>query len=133
MTVSEDPIRPRVGCGAAILKDGRLLLARRIRPPEAGCWGLPGGKVDPGETTLQTIVREIDEELGLTIRPARLLCVTDLIGEDHHWVSPVYLVEDFDGEPAIRETHALSDWGWFDLDDLPSPLTQATRDAVRAL
>jgi ADP-ribose pyrophosphatase YjhB (NUDIX family) len=41
---------PRLGCGAAILRAGRLLLVQRRRPPEAGHWGLPGGKVDWLET-----------------------------------------------------------------------------------
>jgi hypothetical protein len=44
-----------------------------------------------------------------------------------------YRVARFEGEPAIQEPLALADWGWFALDALPSPLTQATRDAVEIL
>ncbi|MDQ0992848.1 (deoxy)nucleoside triphosphate pyrophosphohydrolase [Streptomyces sp. V3I7] len=52
--------------GAALLDDGRLLAARRSAPPElAGRWELPGGKVEPGETPEDALVRELREELGV--------------------------------------------------------------------
>ena len=134
MSASE-PNHPRVGCGAAILRDGALLLVLRKRQPEAGHWGLPGGKVDWGEATRATCAREIAEELGLTITPGRLLCVADTIdlGDGRHWVAPVYLVEDSFGEPVVLEPDALGGCGWFPLGALPSPLTAATVAALKAL
>jgi len=133
--MSDSPNHPRVGCGAAILRDGALLLVLRLRQPEAGHWGLPGGKVDWGEDTRATCAREIAEELGLAITPGRLLCVADTIdrGEGGHWVAPVYLVEDCVGEPAVLEPDKLGGCGWFALDALPAPLTAATAAALRAL
>ena len=54
--------------GAAIVRAGRLLAARRTRPAAAaGRWELPGGKVEPGETLDDALVREVAEELGCTI------------------------------------------------------------------
>jgi len=64
-----------VGCGAAILRDGKLLLVQRLTEPEAGCWGLPGGKVDPFEPLAQAARREIEEELGILIADAARLCL----------------------------------------------------------
>jgi 8-oxo-dGTP diphosphatase len=56
----------RVVVAAALLHEGRLLAARRSAPPElAGRWELPGGKVEPGETPEQALVRELREELGI--------------------------------------------------------------------
>ena len=126
---------PRVGCGAAIFRNGRLLLVQRKRSPEAGHWGLPGGKVDPYEKVADTAAREIDEELGIRIEAPELLCVVDQIDRagEQHWVAPVFLVEAFIGEPVIREPEALADMGWFALSSLPSPLTEATRQALQAL
>lgn len=50
----------------AVCDQGRLLAARRSAPPElAGRWELPGGKVEPGETGEQALVRELREELGV--------------------------------------------------------------------
>lgn len=55
--------------GAAIIRARRLLAAQRAAPPElAGWWELPGGKVDPGETDQEALVRECLEELGIRVR-----------------------------------------------------------------
>jgi 8-oxo-dGTP diphosphatase len=52
--------------GAAILREGRLLAARRTHPPAlAGRWELPGGKVEPGESDRDALIRELREELGV--------------------------------------------------------------------
>jgi 8-oxo-dGTP diphosphatase len=126
---------PRVGCGAAILRDGKLLLIKRAKPPEAGCWGLPGGKVDPFEAVQAAVRREIAEELGLELVGERLLCVVDQIDRDggDHWVSPVFLAEAFAGEPANLEPEKHTALGWFALDALPSPLTVSAQTAVQVL
>lgn len=133
--MSPDSAQPRLGCGAAILRGGRLLLLQRRREPESGHWGLPGGKVDWLERVPDAVAREIAEELGLVIHPRRLLCVVDQIDavRGTHWVAPVYLVEDAEGEPALREPAALAAFGWFGKDSLPAPLTVATRTALAAL
>ena len=130
-----DAILPRVGCGAAIIEAGRLLLVRRRRDPEAGCWGLPGGKVEPFEIVADAIAREIQEELGIAIQSAALLCLVEQIDRAGvvHWVSPVFRIDGFVGTPRIMEPHALSDLGWFELEALPAPLTIATKVALAAL
>jgi ADP-ribose pyrophosphatase YjhB (NUDIX family) len=60
---------PRVPCVGAIIKDGagRLLLIQRGHEPEAGRWSLPGGRIEPGESDEQAVVREILEETGLRV------------------------------------------------------------------
>ena len=125
--------QPRVGCGVAIQRDGELLLIRRGREPEAGCWSLPGGKVDAGETTETTARREIAEELGLILGPLDLLCVVDLILPDQHWVSPTYLARSFQGEPTLLEPEKHTGLGWFPLDALPSPLAASVIAAAKAI
>jgi 8-oxo-dGTP diphosphatase len=55
--------RPRIPCVGAIIKDqsGRLLLIRRRNEPGAGLWSVPGGRIEPGETDQQAVVREVLE------------------------------------------------------------------------
>lgn len=126
---------PRVGCGVAVLRDGKLLLVRRVRAPEAGCWSLPGGKVDLWEGTEAAARREVAEELGIGLGALDLLCVVDLVAREDggHWVSPVYLAAAFEGEPARLEPEKHSDLGWFALDALPSPLARSAVEAAKAL
>lgn len=132
---SETPPRPGVGVGAAIVREGALLLVLRLREPEAQHWGLPGGKVDWGEGVRTACAREIAEELGLTITPGRLLCMADTIdkGDGRHWTAPVYLVEDCVGDPVVLEPDKLGGCGWFPLDALPERITRATLAAVMSL
>jgi len=59
----------------AVIKDdqGRLLLIKRGHEPGAGLWSLPGGRIEPGETDVQALVREMREETGLTVEAGPLL------------------------------------------------------------
>ncbi|MEO1474334.1 MAG: NUDIX domain-containing protein [Pseudomonadota bacterium] len=124
---------PEAACGAAILNDaGELLLIQRLRPPEPGHWGLPGGKIDFGERTEDAVKREIAEELGIEIEITRLACLTETIGKDdgRHWVAPVYEARIVAGEPKIMEPEKHGGWGWYPLDGLPAPLTTPTLQYV---
>jgi ADP-ribose pyrophosphatase YjhB (NUDIX family) len=60
---------PRIPCVGAIIKDeaGRLLLIQRGHEPETGRWSLPGGRIEPGESDEQAVVRETREETGLRV------------------------------------------------------------------
>jgi 8-oxo-dGTP diphosphatase len=126
---------PRLGCGVAIVVDGRILLLKRRTDPEAGCWGLPGGKVDLYETAAHAAEREIREELGIGIAATTLLCLVDQIDQarGEHWFAPVYLVRTFTGEPVIVEPDKHDGLAWFPLDAPPEGLTVPTIAALRAL
>jgi 8-oxo-dGTP diphosphatase len=65
----------RILCVGAVVTDGhgRLLLIQRGHEPGAGLWSLPGGRVEPGETDVEALVREMEEETGLTVEPGRLI------------------------------------------------------------
>jgi ADP-ribose pyrophosphatase YjhB (NUDIX family) len=66
---------PMIRCVGAIVHDaaGRLLLIKRGHAPGAGLWSLPGGRVEPGETDAQAVIRELLEETGLSIQPGSLV------------------------------------------------------------
>ncbi len=126
--------KPEAGCGAAILDgEGRLLLIQRLKQPEAGAWGLPGGKIDFGEPAKETARREIAEELGIEIDIIGLACIAETIdaGDGRHWIAPVYEAHIITGTPRILEPEKHGGWGWFALDELPSPLTEAALSWLR--
>jgi 8-oxo-dGTP diphosphatase len=72
----------RILCVGAIVTDGhgRLLLIQRGHEPGKGLWSLPGGRVEPGETDAEALVREMEEETGLTVAPGRLIGQVDRPG-----------------------------------------------------
>jgi 8-oxo-dGTP diphosphatase len=99
-----------VAACALIDADGRILLAQR---PEgktlAGLWEFPGGKVEPGETPEECLIRELDEELGITTRVA---CLAPLTFASHtyetfHLLMPLYVCRRYEGIPQGREGQAL--------------------------
>ncbi|WEX75885.1 NUDIX domain-containing protein [Sinorhizobium numidicum] len=126
---------PGLGCGLAVMRDGKLLLCRRLKAPEAGHWSIVGGKVDHMERSEDAARREAEEESGLAIHSARFLCLSEQMieADRQHWISLIYVTEDFSGEPRLTEPDKLSDIGWFDLSALPQPLSRFAADAVRAL
>jgi 8-oxo-dGTP diphosphatase len=64
-----------IPCVGAVIKDGRgrLLLIKRGHAPGAGLWSLPGGRIEPGETDAEALVREMREETGLVIEAGQLI------------------------------------------------------------
>ena len=124
---------PRAGVGCVVLDArGRVLLIRRRRPPEAGCWGIPGGKLDFAEPLKAAAARELHEETGLIARGLRLLTVCEQF-DGGHWVSPIYRVSGFEGEARLMEPDKHAGLSWFDPADPPRPLTAAARAALAAL
>jgi 8-oxo-dGTP diphosphatase len=84
---------PTIACVGAVVRDdrGRLLLVRRANEPGRGQWSVPGGRVEPGETAHQALVREVHEETRLTVAPDALAGVVERSAPG----GGVYVVEDF--------------------------------------
>ncbi|QFG24854.1 (deoxy)nucleoside triphosphate pyrophosphohydrolase [Actinomadura sp. WMMB 499] len=92
--------------GAAIIADGRLLAAQRAEPAHmAGGWELPGGKVDPGESDTDALVRECHEELAIKVRPGRRIGGDWRLSE--RAVLRVWTAAIVEGEPRALEHLAL--------------------------
>lgn len=108
----EYPDRPWVGVGVVVVRDGRVLLVRRGRPPRLGEWGIPGGAQRLGETVLETAAREVREETGIEIRDARVLTAVDSITRDaagrveYHYTL-VEVVAGCDGGEPVAADDAL--------------------------
>ena len=90
--------------------DGRVLLAERpAGKPMAGLWEFPGGKIEPGERPEETLIRELEEELGIAVKEACLAPLTFASHryDDFHLLMPLYVCRRWDGTVTAQEAQRL--------------------------
>jgi 8-oxo-dGTP diphosphatase len=110
------PARPILAVSAAILRDGKVLLARRARGAAMGLFSLPGGVVEIGETLVEAVVREVREETSLTIEPIALAGYREAISRDHqgrierHFVILPFAARWLAGEASLNEELSEARW-----------------------
>jgi len=100
-----------VAACALIDADGRVLLAERpAGRPMAGLWEFPGGKIEGGERPEDTLIRELHEELGITVREECLAPLTFASHSyaDFHLLMPLYVCRRWEGTVAAREGQRLA-------------------------
>jgi 8-oxo-dGTP diphosphatase len=113
-----------VAACALVDADGRVLVAERPAGKSmAGMWEFPGGKVEPGETPEETVIRELAEELGVETKGSCLAPLTfaSHAYDDFHLLMPLYVCRRFWGIPAPREGQRIKWVRPADLRTLPMP------------
>jgi len=114
--MSETLKSPKIGVAGILRRsDGRVLVAKRGRPPAAGEWAFPGGKVQWRESLEDALIREFREETGLWVEVGPLLCFTEIIGEAHYVVLD-FAVSAIGGSLTARSDAA--ELAWMNRDEL---------------
>lgn len=116
-----------VAC-ALVDADGRVLIAERPEGKSmAGLWEFPGGKVEPGETPESSLIRELQEELGIVTQAACLAPLTFVSHayQDFHLLMPLYVCRRFEGIARPREGQRLKWVRPASLRDYPMPPADA--------
>jgi 8-oxo-dGTP diphosphatase len=110
----------RVGVGAVVVDDGRVLVMRRAGAHGAGLWGLPGGHQEFGESPEQTAVREVAEETGLVVAVTARLGFTDDPMPDigRHYVTLFLACSRVTGEPRLMEPEKATALEWLTIGEL---------------
>ncbi len=125
--------RPLVCVGALVSDgDGRVLLARTTK--WRGLWGVPGGKVDWGETLLDAVAREFREETGLILRDIQYAQTQEaVLSPEFHKPSHMLLFDYFawTDSTEIMPNEEIAEWAWVTLEEATSyPLNTYTQTLV---
>lgn len=118
--------------GILILRDGKVLLGQRHEDPNKadselhgeGTRTMPGGKMHFWESFEDTCYRETLEETWLEIHKntIKIISITNDMVPDKHFVTIGFLAEDVEWEAQAMEPDEITQWKWFDINSLPTPL-----------
>ncbi len=128
-----ESLRPLVGVAIMIWKENQILLGRRINSHGAGEFAFPGGHLEYMEGFADCAVREIAEECGIEITNLRfhfLANVTTYVPK--HYVHIGMIADWQSGEPQLLEPDKSEAWGWYALDQLPTPLLSSVHCAIES-
>ncbi|HTP88447.1 MAG TPA: NUDIX hydrolase [Bryobacteraceae bacterium] len=110
---------PKVDVRAAVFRDGRLLM---VRERSDGCWTLPGGWTEVGQSARESVEREVWEESGFTVKAEKLLAIWDIHKHPHpplpfHAYKLAFRCSLLSGEPTTSTE--TSEVGFFGEDEIP--------------
>jgi len=108
----------KVVAGILINPQGQILVA--LRPnhvPQGGLWEFPGGKIEPNETSLQALRRELWEEIGIEVKTANIFSTVEHSYKDKQIILEAWRVHTFIGQPTGKEGQKIE---WI----FPSELSQ---------
>ena len=109
-TVTHEPATALPNAASvALVRDGKVLLIKRAYEPYKGLWTLPGGRLEPGESIEQCAIREIAEEIGVTIRNPRPVILQALGRDEAFWLQ-VFVTADFTGKIVVSDEVAGHLW-----------------------
>lgn len=114
----------KLGVGVIIVRDGKVLLGKRLSAHGHHTWGFPGGAMKYQEKARSCARRETKEETGLEVlgmKEARVILNT-LAESQEHWITHFIEAEVAPGEPQLCEPDKCAGWKWFSWTALPQPL-----------
>ena len=126
--------RTAIAAGAVVVDaEGRVLLVRRARPPSAGTWTLPGGRVEAGETPEAAVVREVLEETGLAVRVECEICKVHIAREGYSFLVHEFLAvpDSATARASIRAGDDADDARWVSREELTG--LEVLPDAVEVI
>lgn len=124
-------LRPKVGVGVMIFKDGKILLGERCGSHGENEYAFPGGHLEYLESFEACARRETMEECGIEIENVRFNIVSNVTKyAPKHFVDVEVIADWKSGEPVALEPHKCKGWDWYDIDNLPHPMFEMCERAV---
>ncbi len=127
-------LMPKVGIGAWLVNDGKILMGRRLDAHGLNSWGPPGGHLEFGEDPFQGAIRELKEETDLEALDVHFACWTnDLYQEEKkHYISLHMVITRYQGELKLMEPNKCQEWHWLTLEELPKSLFLSAKNFIQS-
>ena len=128
-----------IGVGIMVLNEnGEVLLGKRNDDKSKagselsgeGTWTMPGGKLEFGEDFETGAVREVKEETGIDVKKLKVICVNNDKTENAHFVTIGLQAEEYEGNPLAMEPEEITEWRWFNLNELPAKVFTPSSEIV---
>ena len=120
-------MKPGLGVGVMVLKEGKILLGLRNPDKEKASSEL---QVEFMEKLVAAAKRELEEETSLKTTKLDLLCISDDMTDTAHYVTVGFIVREYTGEVKTMEPETILEWKWFDLNDLPTNLYNPSKKCI---
>jgi 8-oxo-dGTP diphosphatase len=123
----QEAVKPKWGLVDAvavlIIKDGKVLMTKRLGSSGAGSWAFAGGHLEANESIGETARREIEEEIGAKLKNLKWLATAYPYQPENEKRYRTFLVRaELDSDYHIAEEHKITELGWFGLEKFPQPL-----------
>ena len=127
------------GFGVIIVKNNKILMGRRHDDVDkadsafrvSGCWTMPGGKLEFGEGLTNAGKREVLEETGIVVTKIRVFCINNEKNEHAHFLTAGLVAEEFEGEAQVMEPNEITEWRWFDINNLPENIYLCSQSSIK--
>lgn len=113
-----------------------ILLLRRINTPFCNQhYSLPGGQIERGETARETVIREAQHSLGITIMADDVTCIHIMYRKcnDPEFFACIFTPQAWTGIPLNQDTERYDDMHWFSIDQLPNNVVPAHLHAIKQI
>lgn len=112
-------MKQKLGVPVIVLRDNKVLLAKRIKKYGAGQYGLPGGHLDARETIEACAIRELSEEVGIVATAINTIGVVKEWQATQFFIHFIVVCTKWEGEIVNLEPEKSENWQWYSLDNLP--------------
>lgn len=112
-----------IGINNILVKDGKVLLGKRLKKAGYGQWGFPGGHLEEGESLIAAAKRELFEETNLIGEKFEFANIINTPQPEHHYLQINFAVVQWSGVFQNKEPDICEQWEWFDLKSLPEVFT----------
>lgn len=124
--------RPKVGIGALVMRDGKVLIGKRLGGHGSGTYMIPGGHLEFGESFEDCAKRETEEECGLKdLEVKGLVSLGNNIVYEKHYVGIGILLESKVGDPYNAEPEKSCDWEWYDPENIPENMFLESKKVIK--